>query len=526
MGPPRSISTSADGTFDFPNLPAGSYSITAGRNTYAPYTHGQTRPFDMPKPVVLADRQTADVQIRMIRGGVIAGRIVDEFGEGIAEATVSPMRSQFSQGRRRLVPVGRPTATNDAGEFRLFGLQPGEYILSASFRAGSEVSDDRSGYAPTYYPGTPDAAAAQLLTIAGGQTIADITLALAVTRTAVITVTAIDAEGRPMTMGGVSAMPRGSALGTPVGSVYGGALARDGSFRLTNVPPGEYVLRANSRAPGRVTAPEVSYATVTVAGADINGVVLAPVAPATLRGRVIAEDASALAQVKPQAVRVTAQPLNPDDQAFMPPPILMRPPGAGGLAFGPPGAGGLAFGPPGAGGLAFGPPGALRDDFSFEIGTGPGRMLLRSVIATPGWTLKSVTVRGIDVIDTGFDVKSGDLIDDIVVEVTNRGPQLSGTLVNARKEPVAGGVVLLFAQDSNLWTSPVNRFSVNARTDQTGRFTFQNVPAGDYFAAALEYADPANVLDPDRLEQLRPGAVALTLREGDVKTQDIRLNAP
>jgi hypothetical protein len=64
--------------------------------------------------------------------------------------------------------------TNDIGEFRLYGLAPGDYYISATLRNFTiGESDDRSGYAPTYYPGTTDVGAAQRLTVSIGQTTSD-----------------------------------------------------------------------------------------------------------------------------------------------------------------------------------------------------------------------------------------------------------------------------------------------------------------------------------------------------------------
>jgi hypothetical protein len=39
---------------------------------------------------------------------------------------VAAQRYQNIQGRRRLVPAGRPAMTNDIGEFRLFAIPPGQ----------------------------------------------------------------------------------------------------------------------------------------------------------------------------------------------------------------------------------------------------------------------------------------------------------------------------------------------------------------------------------------------------------------
>ncbi len=106
----------------------------------------------------------------MSRAGVIAGRITDEFGEPLANTAVSAMRYQTAtvSGRRRATACG-DAPTNDIGEFRLFGLGPGQYYLSATLPGSNSARRRRTldeVYAPTYYPGTPNAGTAQPLTIA------------------------------------------------------------------------------------------------------------------------------------------------------------------------------------------------------------------------------------------------------------------------------------------------------------------------------------------------------------------------
>ena len=73
----------------------------------------------------------------MPRGSVIAGRIVDEFGDAIPDVSVTAMRQTWQNGRRRLVPAsGRVAQTNDLGQFRIYGLPPGDYYVSATLRSG------------------------------------------------------------------------------------------------------------------------------------------------------------------------------------------------------------------------------------------------------------------------------------------------------------------------------------------------------------------------------------------------------
>src|SRR5262249_46335541 len=151
----RTTSTDAEGRYEIRDLPAGRYTVSVSKPAFVAWSYGQTRPSGAPKTVVLAESQTADnIDIRMFRGAVIAGRIPDEVGEPVPNAMVSPIRKQYSQGHRRLLPEGMRAQTNDIGEYRIFGLSPGHYYVSATAQAqtigtptanGIDLAGERNG---------------------------------------------------------------------------------------------------------------------------------------------------------------------------------------------------------------------------------------------------------------------------------------------------------------------------------------------------------------------------------------------
>jgi protocatechuate 3,4-dioxygenase beta subunit len=163
----RSASTDTDGRYELRNLPAGRYSISASKAPYVDSSYGQTRPNTPGKPLTLTDAQVAeDIDVRLQRGAVITGRVVDEFGEPVPNVGVMPIRQQYVQGRRRMSSAGSRAQTNDLGEYRIFGLMPGQYVVAATAQAltfGIPVSNavdlvgQTNGYAPTFFrpPPTP-----------------------------------------------------------------------------------------------------------------------------------------------------------------------------------------------------------------------------------------------------------------------------------------------------------------------------------------------------------------------------------
>jgi hypothetical protein len=228
-------------------------------------------------------------------------------------------------------------------------------------------------------------------------------------------------------------------------------------------------------------------ASVTVNGEDVTGVLLAPVPILTASGRLVV-DAAGGRMLQPSNVRVIATPKGPD---------------------------GLYF--------PVGEPPRVKDDFTFEIRSGPGRMLVRPSPLPPDWILKSVRLRGADVTDTGIDFGTGEAIDDLEVEVTNRLQVVSGIVTNAKNEPVTEAVVFLFPRDRRRWfVAP--RFAAVGRPDQNGRYSLRTLPPDDYYGVALEYLDnDRRGGDPAYLEELSEDAVSFTLGEGEAKALDLRL---
>jgi len=503
----RSTSTDTEGRYEIRDLPAGQYTINVSKPAFVNWTYGQTQPNGPPKTIVLADNQTADnIDVRIPRGGVIAGRIIDEFGDPVPNVNVTPVRKQYSQGRRSLLPSGTRAQTNDIGEYRIFGLQPGQYFVSASAQAqnfamptanGIELSGERSGFASTFYPGTADPAAARTLTVGVGQTIGGIDIALMPARLATISGIAIDSQGRPLTAGGVSAIVRGA--GSPALGLLNGPVRQDGTFSLPNVPPGEYIVRV-ARPPQAGVAdgrPEFSVAFVTINGEDLSGLTLAPILPATVSGRVVFDDPGAAQSMKPSNIRVLTQSLGVDDGLL-----------------------GLGLN---------GPPPPLADDYTFEVRTFPGRVGLRAAVPSgpgaTGWQLKAIRVDGVDVTDTGLDVGAQGLR-DVEIEMTSRAQQISGTVTDAAGSPVKDYVVALFSQNRTQWTDPMARHFGVGRPADGGVFKVATLPPGEYFAVALAQLDVTDWQDPNTLEALSRLGTAFALTPGDTRTLALRLSTP
>jgi hypothetical protein len=201
---------------------------------------------------------------------VISGRLVDEYGDPMAGASVRVERVVFSKGRRRLVGAGSSSSlTNDLGRYRLFGLPPGRYLIGAVVGEDDafQHTADWPGYARTFFPGTPTAADAQTVDLGQSQQALTIDFALVRGHIARISGTAFTADGRPL-QGQLSLTQssRSSSIATPPVSVR---TSEDGSFAFPRIAPGEYVLQASASRSNVSTEGEFASQFVTVNGAWI-----------------------------------------------------------------------------------------------------------------------------------------------------------------------------------------------------------------------------------------------------------------
>ena len=514
--------TDAEGRYEFRELPAGRFTLNASKSGYVSVQYGQTRPFEQGRPIELADKQVlAKTDVAMPRGGVISGRIVDEFGDPLPDALVSAMRQTWSNGRRRLLPTGRTSQTNDLGQYRMYGLPPGEYYISASLRntditimdaallggpsSGASGSTPSSGYAPTYFPGTTTATSAQRVTVAVGQEAQNTDFALAPVRLARITGTVMTSDGKPLDGGMVSAMPA-SRTGEVGLALMGGATGRtskDGNFSIPSVAPGEYTLtvrsvriitsdggdtmmfRATIGGGSDGTDSETASVPVVVSGEDLSNVVIITSKGATANGRLTFEGGAPPAAT---GVRINSVAADTDG------PIMMA---AGGVT--------------------------AKDDGSFQLKGLSGRRLLRLNNLPPGWTLKSVRLNGDDVTDSGIEFKSGQDLSGLELVASSKQTEITGGVTASNGSPLKDYTVVVFSDDPQYWSLPFTRWVNGTRPDQEGRFRVRNLPAGSYNIVAVDYIEAGAWGDPELLDRLKSHAKRITLSDGGSEKVDLKL---
>lgn len=480
----------AQGRFEYTQLQARRYRLTASADGWIQMEYGQKRPGESGIAIQVRDGEEFTAHVALPRGAAIEGLLFDEFGDPAPGVAVRVARRMFVAGRHRLVPAegrGQQAVTDDRGRYRISRLDPGEYYVVAM--SGVFVSESAAGgFAPTYYPGVTDAAAASAVTVDFG---ADTTTAFALSpaRTVDVSGRMVDGEGKPTA--GMLVLFTRDGLKRPEFHVARGSALADGTFVLRHVPEGSYTLQGFARPPEGYKGPlnlgamPFGFAPVTVGSGNLDDVVLRATNGTTLRGKVVLDD-SAASPPPAQTVRVTAMPVEFDSAP-------------------------MSGGPP---------PSETRQDLTFEVSRLSGLRRILVTVATPDWALKKITVDGIDVTDAPVDFRTKD-VEGVEVLLTPKVSRVAGA-VSDDTGPIADYAVVIFASDPTKWTDR-SRFVQMARPTQRGRFELRGLPPDEYLAIALPGVTGQEWTDPDFLQQLRAQAATFLLGEGESRTLDLKV---
>ena len=504
---PYMATTDDQGRYKVNALPAGTYSVTATKTGFVDAAFGQRSALRAGTPIDLTDgRQLPSVDLKLPRGGVVTGHVLDEDGEPLARAVVTVLRQQYTRGEKQLSPAGSDQS-DDRGQFRVFGLPPGDYYVSAAAGAverilrqlvdpgGAAIDQPESiGYAATYYPGVTSAGEATRVKLAAAQELSGLDFQIQVVSLATVKGIVVGGASTVMLMpqdGGAMGAGRGDGGGGrgAIAGLLGGQGLRtttrpDGTFSIANVTPGKYTIVARTDAFG---SPRTAVQPLTVVGEEVS-VALTPAPGVQLSGAITLESSAAATATAFAGFRVNPLPLD----SAVPMPRMAR-------------------------------PADVQDNGQFAINdVMAGRYSLRAT-GPRGWMMKAIFMDGRDVTDQPIEIRSEN-VSGLNVIFTDRISSLSGAVRDSRGTPLAGLTIVVFPSDDKLWT-PQSRQILTARTDTAGAYSFAALPEGDYLVIAADDVEPGEWFDPAFLEQRKGDATKLKLVEGEKKTQDLKAPA-
>jgi hypothetical protein len=553
-GGSRTAMTDDDGRYAFNDLAAGRYTVSVSKTGHVGITYGQTRPGRPGTPIQLTEGQKFEANLQLPRGSVITGTVVDEYGEATAGTQVRVMRYVMQGGRRTLQQAGNGS-TDDRGIYRVFGLQPGDYIVSAvprnvgpgvdvarlqaelaavreriasaapgdgtvarelATRAGMlqgqlpQADEQATGYAPVYFPGTVSAAQAGAVTLNIGEERASVDFQLVRVPLARIDGTVVNSTGQPTD--NVQITLTDAAASVPGAITMGVRADADGRFHLANVPPGSYRLIAraavsqpgsSSPAPGPFGGRGVRPLGPMSTAVRLWGSVDVPV-----DGRNLTNVLVTLQQGLTVSGRIAFQ------GSAQPPTDLTR------IRVN------LAPADPGVmGGQPQNAAGVVDASGKFTITSViPGLYRLTAGGAGNGWFVDSAIIDGQDTLDLPFEVKPGSAPTGGVITFTDKQAQLTGTITNQRGQPAPEQTLILYPADERYWV-PQSRRIRSTRPSTDGQFSFTGIPAGDYKIVALVDVEPGAWFDPSFLQQVDAASTRITIGDGEKKVQNLQISS-
>ena len=523
------VQTERDGKFSFKDLDAGQYRLRVQRNGYAAQEFGQRSPNSAGTIINLAEgQQLKDRDFRLVAAAVVSGRVRDTNGEPVPSSQVLLMRTVYNpNGQRSLQAVGN-AATDDRGEYRIFWVPPGRYVLSVRsggtstsvimlssgeqvFTTGSNqnVFADRN-FPQTYYPGTLDPSRASILDLQPGTELSAVDFVLAQPATFRIRGRVVDATtGKHPQNASVFLNPRQEpgatgivvAAGTALSATYNNAT---GTFEIRNVIPGLYWLRAstsgdlnqpiNVNVAGTArTAMELvdsvllgnsrsTQIPIEIGNSDIEGATLT-LSPGLSIPMYVQFEGQQLSSITGlERVRVSLRPTT----TGAPVPYQA-----------------LSFNAEGT---------------STMTNVSPGEYRVQATPPSTDMYLKEVLFDRQDVLTRPWEITS-QTSGALTVIFSNKGGQIEGNLVDALSQPVRGSQVVLIPDQGR--DRP--ELYKTASTDQNGRFTLRGLAPGGYRLYAWEVIEANSWYDRDVLSEHESRSTPVRVKESTTETVELKI---
>jgi protocatechuate 3,4-dioxygenase beta subunit len=479
-----------DGSFEFTGIEAGSYDLSGDHLGFISTQYGSKKRGQMGATLLArAGHPITGLTFALVPGAVISGKVTDDNGDPVPEARVQIMMQTWESGKARYAGWWSENSADDRGEFRISGIEPGTYVLSAqmrrSFRGGTEMDGKpQTSFVTTFFPAVASAESATPIHLQPGQEISGLEIRLHA-------VPSFHIRGR------IAGAGDGAKSGRLMLSIKSEAnegfgfrgfaqVKEDGTFDASGMAPGAYQLTATFLGKnGQMET--VSSQPVMVTSQDINDVTLAPQPVISVHG----------------LVRVTgtsppgAKPWNPSrfHVTLVTADMYGKPAGTSA---------------------------STKADGSFTVENVAQRVYRLETSGAPdGAYLQPVRFNGEAVPSQKLDLTrstSGDLVlvfrygaPELVVKAKTAAAQMNGGV-----RPPAPMLMLL--------PDPPHEDSSGVeerQADENGSFTFKELTPGSYRAFAFEELDWNALNNPAFLKAIAAKGTLLELKEGDRKQIEV-----
>jgi len=479
--------TSADGHFALKNVPPGQYKLRVSRNGYVEQELNQKKPGDPGATFTLrASQRISDLVFKLARAAVITGKVFDEDGEPMVGVSVRAMRRDFTKGRKGFRPANEST-TDDLGEFRLFGLAPGRYYVSAELSAWDHVVGDREfsgsdkntgekGYTKVYYPSALEVAKASSIYVKEGEEVPSIDIFMK-------EVTVYSVRGKVQYLfphkgtsnTRIMVTRRGQSLGW---EIAGESLVKaDGSFQIPELAPGEYTVRAFFFEQDKYYSTQED---LDVMNTDVDGLMLSLAQGTQIPGHLLWDGKPS---IEGDGVNVFLSPEESEEYS------------RGGWA-------------------------QVEENNQFtmkEVSQGNFRIEVNGI--SKDCYIKDVHLGETPLPDHVLHVKSG-LAGPLDVTVSSKGARIQGMVTNTESTPVAGVWVVAVPEESK---RSLRELFKSVTTDQYGRYDLRGLAPGKYAVFSWDGVEREEWEDPEFLKTNGTKGLPMEVIDSDTKSADLQL---
>jgi hypothetical protein len=482
-----------DGSFRFEGVEPGDYILMGDRFGYISTQYGSKgwqRPGVTLK--ISPGQNMADLKLELLPQCVITGRVVDEDGDPAGGVNVQAMGRLRNGGRTQYFPMGN-ASTDDTGAYRLAGLNPGKFYVTAQsgrqmMGQGNEAPalpgkpDIRP--ASTYYPDALSRTSAIPVELTAGQSLPGVDIRLRSIQTFHVAGKVVgnlpDNEWHNIM---ISMQP------TDEGARFNfqqATVDKSHGFDFQGVTPGSYELNLQTRSGKN---PQYGHQAVEVGAANVNDVVLTLSTLLTLHGVLELEGASSGA---------------PKDKSLANIQIILFPDSGGMVLNGRPANS------------------EVKPDGTFTLeNVSPTKMRLSINNEPDGAYIKSIRFNQQEVSGKQVDLSqsSGG---ELRIVLRYGGAEVDGTVQtsqDASSAPSSRSMMVALIPDG---PPDSDRFRI-ANTNQNGGFTIRGLTPGLYHAIALEPPDQTDLQDPALQKQLIGKATDVEVKENDKRQLQLTL---